>query len=236
MRMYDKAGRSRWPLAIGAAVVVVAVAGGIVYTTVQPGSEPAAVETATPTPTPTGGASGAGDNEEALPPTGCLGGQDRNANMVLAAQEQAGQNSYGAVEVAASFYRFLWQYPYPSVEESEAVSQAVIAGTASDAWKGIAQSYEAAGDDPTQGVVPAGTPFHASTTNGLWRIDESSTADRVTVDLVVGYVIDGALSPTKVANIGLVMVWQDGAWKVENGTAVDDAKLAAGGTRFTGGC
>ncbi|MDY7530044.1 MULTISPECIES: hypothetical protein [unclassified Cryobacterium] len=237
MRMYTKAGRSRWPYVIGAAVVVVGVAGGIAYSAAQPGertavatSEPSASAPATP------GRSGAGDGGGDVAPTGCLGGQDRTADMVLAAQKSAKHTSFGAVEVATSFYRFLWQYPYPSVADSGTVSTTVMADTATDVWKDIAASYVAAGNDATQGVVPAGTPFHTSTTNGLWRVTEDSTVDRVTVELAVGYVIDGALSPSKVAGIGLVMVWQNSAWHVESGTAVDQTKLAAGGQRYTGGC
>jgi hypothetical protein len=241
MRMHTKAGRSTWPYVIGAAVVVVAVAGGIVYSSAQPGGDPTAVASSEPSASAPNepseaGSSGAGDDDGGVAPTGCLGGQDRNSAMVLTAQKAAQQTTYGAVEVATSFYRFLWQYPYPSASESEAVSTAVMADTATDVWKDIAGSYEAAGNDATQGVVPAGTPFHTSTTNGLWRVTEDSTADRITVELAVGYVIDGALSPSKVAGIGLVMVWQDGAWKVESGTAVDQTKLAAGGNRYTGGC
>jgi hypothetical protein len=240
MRMHTKAGRSTWPYVIGAAVVVVAVAGGIVYSSAQPGGEPTAVASSAPTPSPSapadGGSSGAGDGDGGVAPTGCLGGQDRNAEMVLTAQKAATHTTYGAVEVATSFYRFLWQYPYPAVSESDTVSTAVVADTATDVWKDIAGSYEAAGNDATQGVVPAGTPFHTSTTNGLWRVTEDSTADRVTVELAAGYVIDGALSPSEVAGIGLVMVWQNDAWQVESGTTVDQTKLAAGGNRYTGGC
>ena len=99
MRMYTKAGRSRWPHVIGAAVVVVAVTGGVVYSVTQPNGEPTAVASSTPsTSAPAGGSSGAGDDEEGVAPTGCLGGQDRNAEMVLAAQKSAKHTSYGAVE------------------------------------------------------------------------------------------------------------------------------------------
>ena len=237
MRMYTKAGRSRWPYVIGATVVVVAVAGGIAYSATQPSREPTAEAPSTPSASaPSGGSSGAGDDEDGVAPTGCLGGQDRNADMVLATQKAAKHTSFGAVEVATSFYRYLWQYPYPSATENETVSATVVADTATDEWKDIAASYQAAGDDATQGVVPAGTPFHTSTTNGLWRVTEDSTADRVTVELATGFVIDGALSATKAAGIGLVMVWQNGTWQVESGTTVDQTKLAAGGNRYTGGC
>jgi hypothetical protein len=236
MRMYDKAGRSRWPLAIGAAVVVVAVAGGIVYTTTQSGSEPVAVETVTPTPTATGGASGAGDDEGGVAPTGCLGGQDRNSLMVRDAQRAAGHNTFGAVEVATSFYRFYWQYPYAPAEQLDEVSGAVIGSNAPDSFKQLSASFEGVGDNPTQGKVPAGTPFHMSTTNGLWKVSEESTPDRIIVSLAAGYVIDGALSPTEAGVAGFVMVWEQDAWHIESGVGPDQDLLAAGGTRYTGGC
>lgn len=242
MRMYDKAGRSRWPYVIGAAVVIVAVAGGIVYTSTRPPSTPNAGTSGTPTSSPSAstpapsGSSGAGDGEDDVAPTGCLGGLDRNAAMVLAAQKSAKHTTSGAVEVAAAFYRFLWQYPYPPAQDVDTVGSSVIAGTATHAWKDIAAGYAAAGDNPTQGYLSAATPFHVSTTNGLWRVAETSTADRVNVETAVGYVVDGELSPTKVAGIGLVVVWQDDSWHVESGSQIDQAKLAAGGNRYTAGC
>jgi hypothetical protein len=238
MRMHTKSGRSRWPYVIGSALVVVAVAGGVVYASNQPTPEP--TQSAAPTPSATapadGGSSGAGDGDVGAAPTGCLGGQERNAAMVLAAQSAAPHTTYGAIEVAASFHRFLWQYPYLPVSEYSTVGSEVIAETATDVWKDLPASAQAAGDNPSQGVVAAGTPFYISTANGLWRVTEDSTADRVTVELVAGYVVEGALSPTEVAVIGLVMVWQNDAWHVESGVQVDQDKLAAGGTRYTGGC
>jgi len=243
MRMYSASGRSRWPIVIGAAVVVVvAVAGGLAYANTRGDDTPTAISSSTSTPTsspssvPTGGTSGGGDNEDDAAPTGCLGGQDRDVDMLLTAQKQGVHSTYGAVEVATAFERWLWQYPSPSVADSNTVSSNVIASTATPAWKGIAAQYKAAGDNITQGVVTAGTPFHVSTTNGIWRVTEGSSADRITVELAVGYVVNGALSPTKVAGIGLVMVWENGSWHVESGTNIDQTKLANGGTRFTGGC
>lgn len=239
MRMVTASGRSRWPLVIGGGLLVLAIGGGIAYTATQPTAEPVATPASsrpTATPTPTGGASGSGDNEDDVAPTGCLGGQDRNANMVLTAQAEAKHSTYGAVEVATAFERWLWQYPYPPAAESDAVSSQVMASTAIAGWKDLTSQYAAIGDDPTQGVITPATPFHVSTTNGLWRVTEDSTADRVNVELAVGYVVNGELSPTKVAGMGLVMVWEDGQWHVETGTLVDETKLANGGTRYTGGC
>jgi hypothetical protein len=241
MRMYTKAGRSRWPYVIGGAVVVVAVAGGIVYSSTQPGGEPTAVASSEPsasaTPAPSeDGSSGAGDGDEGVAPTGCLGGQDRNALMVSDAQKTASHTAFGAVEVATSFYRFYWQYPYATADQLDTVSSTVIGNDAPDSFKQLSASFDAVGDNPTGGKIAAGTPFHMSTTNGLWRVSEDSTPDRITVSLAAGYVINGALSPTEVGVGGFVMVWEDNAWHVESGISPDQDLLAAGGTRYTGGC
>lgn len=236
MRMYTQAGRSRWPYVIGAAVVVVAVAGGVVYSVTQPNGEPTAVASNKPsTSAPSGGSSGAGDGDEGAAPTGCLGGQDRNSEMVLAAQKSAKQTTYGAVEVAASIYRWLWQSPYPTEAEANAVSAGIMAKSANDSFKNLAASYSAA-PDMTGGKVAEGTPYHLSTTNGLWSIAEGSDGDQVEVNLAAGYVINGELSSSKAAVISMTMIWEADSWHLLSGGTPDQDKLAAGGNRFTGGC
>jgi hypothetical protein len=240
MRMHTKSGRSRWPYVIGSALVVVAVAGGLVYTANQPTPEPAQSAAPAPTPTataPAAGGSGASDGDEGAAPTGCLGGPIRDAVMVAAAQSAAPHTTYGAIEVATSFYRFFWQSPSPAVTESSYIADEVIASTANAAWKDVAAQYES--DAWAQLVAEKqayGSAFYVSTANGIWRVTEDSTSDRVTVEVAVGYVFDDVLSPTEVAGMGLVMVWENDAWRVEGGVGIDQDKLAAGGTRFTGGC
>lgn len=241
MRMYSASGRSRWPVVIGAAIVIVAVGGGIVYATNRGDNRPTATITtsapaAAPTSIPTGGTSGSGDNEDDVAPTGCLGGQDRDAAMVLAAQKAAKHSTYGAAEVATSFYRWIWQYPFAKQTDATAVSKSLISDSAPASFKNLAGSLAAAGDNPTQGVVPAGTAFHMSTTNGVWRVTEGKSANEVNVTFIAGYVIDGALSPTKVGVGGYVMVWENGAWRISEGITPDQTQLANGGTRYTGGC
>ena len=240
MRMHTKSGRSRWPYVIGSALVVVAVAGGLVYASNQPTPEP--TQSAAPTPTPTttapadGGSSGASDGDDGAAPTGCLGGQDRNAAMVVAAQSAAPHTTYGAIELATSFYRFYWQYPYAPAEQLDEVSRTLMSSDAPADFKQLANSFDAVGNNPVPGVVSAGTPFYMSTTNGLWRVSEDSTADRITVSLAAGYVIDGALSPTEAGVVGFIMVWENDAWRIETGIVPDQDLLAAGGTKYTGGC
>lgn len=242
MRMHTAAGTSRWPFVIVGAVAAVAIVGGVAFAATRPDDDPVAAPTTSapvstaPTAAPTGGSSGAGDNEDDVPPTGCLGGPDRTADMVLTAQSEAKQTTYGAVEVATSFYRFLWQYPFASTADATNVSGQIMSADAPESFKNLSADLEKAGDDPTQGVVSPGTPFHMSTTNGLWRVLEGSTADRVSVEFAAGYVVDGALSPSLTGVGGYVMVWEDGAWRIETGLNVDQDMLAAGGNRYTGGC
>ncbi|TFD91563.1 hypothetical protein E3T61_08860 [Cryobacterium lactosi] len=240
MRMVTASGRSRWPLVIGGGLLVLAIGGGIAYTATQPATEPAttptpSVPTATPTPTATGGASGSGDNEDDVAPTGCLGGLDRDVNMVLSAQKAAKHSAYGAVEVATAFYRFVWQSPYPASADAIAVSDAIMSTGTPESYRDLAGTY-ASTDDLTNGEVEPGAPFHLSTTNGLWLVGENSKADRVTVNIAAGYVVNGELSPTKVTAQAFVMVWEDGAWHVAEGEQPDAEKLTAGGNRYTGGC
>jgi hypothetical protein len=238
MRMYSASGRSRWPLVIIGGVAAVAIIGGVAYGTIGR-DEPAAAPTTQPTPTPTPsstGSSGAGDGEAGAAPTGCLGGNNRDVNMVLAAQAEAPHTAFGAIEVATSYYRFFWQNPFPSSEQLDQVSAEVVGSDAPDAFRDLSGDVAAAGDDPTAGVVPPGTPFYMSTTNGLWVVLEGSTADRVTVSLAAGYVIDGALSATEAGVAAFVMVWEDDAWHIERAVTPDQDALEAGGTRYTGGC
>ena len=240
MRMVTASGRSRWPLVIAAAALIVAIGVGIAYSVTRPDSAPNAAPTssapvASPTPTTTGGSSGAGDNEDDIAPTGCLGGQDRTVDMVLAAQEDAKHTTYGAIEVATSFYRFIWQYPYPSTAEANRISDALMMPSTPESYRDLAGTY-ASTDDLTTGDVDPGTPFHLSTANGLWLVGENSTVDRVTVNIAAGYVVSGELSPTNATAQAFVMVWEDGAWHVERGAQPDGDRLATGGTRYTGGC
>ncbi|ANP74823.1 hypothetical protein [Cryobacterium arcticum] len=238
MRMVTASGRSRWPLVIGGGLLVLAIGGGIAYTATQPTAEPVATPTSstpTATPTPTEGASSSGDNEDDVAPTGCLGGQDRNANMVLTAQAEAKHSTYGAVEVATAFYRFVWQGPYPAAADATTVSDAIMSAGTPESYRDLAGTY-ASTADLTNGEVEPGVPFHLSTTNGLWLVGQDSTADRVTVNIAAGYVVNGELSPTKATAQAFVMVWEDGAWHVAEGEQPDAEKLSAGGNRYTGGC
>lgn len=193
-------------------------------------AEPTSASVATVTATASGGST---DTDAA--PTGCLGGSARNIGMLLAAQKSAPHSAYGAVEVATAFFRWAYRYPFPSTSESQAVAQEVIAPAASAAFKDVPGSYANAGDI-TGGQVSKGTPFHLSTTSGLWVIRSGSSSDRVTVDLNAAYVVDGAVSPTKTAAISATLVWTSGGWHVLSEQQPDTSALSAGGTQFTAGC
>ena len=155
--------------------------------------------------------------------------------MVLTAQAEAKHSTYGAVEVATAFYRFVWQGPYPAAADAATVSDATMSAGTPESYRDLAGTY-ASTADLTNGEVEPGVPFHLSTTNGLWLVGQDSTADRVTVNIAAGYVVNGELSPTKATAQAFVMVWEDGAWHVAEGEQPDAEKLSAGGNRYTGGC
>lgn len=155
--------------------------------------------------------------------------------MVLAAQKSAGHSSYGAVEVATAFYRFIWQSPVPSSSDVSTVEKNVFAKEAPKSFSDLEGTYKQT-PNLSNGDIPDGTKFNLSTTNGLWMIDPDSTNDRVTVNIAAGYVVDGALSPTRSTAEAFVMQWENGAWHVLGGSQPDPQTLANGGVRYTGGC
>ncbi|MFC4244889.1 hypothetical protein ACFOYW_16060 [Gryllotalpicola reticulitermitis] len=234
MRMYSADGRSRWPWVIGALVLAAIIVAVVVFTTTRGTGKPAqaaaptATVTATPSATPSDNS--VSDND----PTGCLGGPDYNATSVLTAQKAAPDTQDGAVEVAAAYYRFALQYPYPSAAQQDQVTAALKAsGAPASYWATITNANT--GDDPAGSELPAGTHFTMSTVNGLWRATDAGNGELI-VDLAAGYVIDGALSPTKVGADGFYMKWENGAWKIIDGHTVDQSALAADGTHFLAGC
>jgi len=238
-RMYSATGRSRWPLLVGGLVAVVGLGGGVAFTlTHHDAPDEAAVSpspTDAPMPSSATADTGVGDDEDGAPPTGCLGGLDRNAAMVLSAQKEAAHTPYGAVEVATAFYRFVWQSPIPTTADIQSVVDDVISPGASASYRDLFGVYRAH-PNVSHGDVADSLPFHLSTTNGIWMVDPDSTSDQVTVDIAAGYVVDGALSPSKSTFQGFVMRWENGVWRVAGGTQPDGKTLSSGGVRYTGGC
>jgi hypothetical protein len=231
-RRAARAGRNLLIALLIGAVIIAAIV--IAYVAGRNSGTPVAGPTSTSVTTATATASNSPAAADAAP-TGCLGGEARNIDMLLTAQRSAPHSAYGAVELATAFFRWAYRYPYPSSAEAREVRQQVIASAASSAFKDIEGSYASAGDI-TGGQVAGGTPFFLSTTAGLWVIRAGSSSDRVTVDLNAAYVIDGALSPTKTAAISATLVWNSGSWHVLSEQQPDTAALSAGGTQFTAGC
>jgi hypothetical protein len=241
MRTHSRDGRNRLPLILGIGVLVLVAAGILAFALGRnsvvnaPIARPSESSSSLhPTPTKTEISAGS-DDDTGPAPTGCLGGNPRDVNMLLDAQKSAPHTAFGAVEIAAAFARWSYQFPYPPAADSSEVSAAVIASNATSANKDLAGGYLRAGDI-TNGNVPANTPFFFSTTNGLWDISSESSSDDITVTVNGSYVINGVLSPTKTAASAFELVWQGGSWRILTAVQPDVQRLAAGGTTFTGGC
>lgn len=234
--IHPKPPARRWPWVI--AVVVVAAAAlilalvfvkapapGSTRSTSTPAvtpSVPVPAQTLMVTPDPVADAA----------PTGCLGGPERNADMVLATVEKAPHTSNGAVEVAASLVRWISQSAIPSGDDVQRIQEAVLAS-------GSAIDLEGAmvpGADMSNGSIPAGTPFYLSTAPGVWDV-ESSGESTVTVAIGTGFVVNGALSPTQRGSATMTMQWENDHWTLlSSGGSRTPADLFASGTAFTGGC
>ena len=214
--------RNRWIWIVGIVAVVVIAIGVVLATTLNH-------PTATPTATASTPARTAQPTDTA--PTGCLGGNARDASMLLAAQKAAPHTANGAVEVAAALVRWTFRSPSFSTDEASEVSQKVISSSASDEFKNLQPTSNNSG-----GVVADGTPFYLSTAQGVFYL-ESASADTVTVSIGAAYVIKGAVSPQLRSSTTVAMVWEDGAWKAKSGSITRTTEeLFRIGTAFTGGC
>ena len=214
--------RNRWICIVGIVAVVVIAIGVVLATTLNH-------PTATPTATASTPARTAQPTDTA--PTGCLGGNARDASMLLAAQKAAPHTANGAVEVAAALVRWTFRSPSFSTDEASEVSQKVISSSASDEFKNLQPTSNNSG-----GVVADGTPFYLSTAQGVFYL-ESASADAVTVSIGAAYVIKGAVSPQLRSSTTVAMVWEDGAWKAKSGSITRTTEeLFRIGTAFTGGC
>ena len=166
-------------------------------------------------------------------PTGCLGGNTRDAAMILKAVNSAGQGKFGAVDVAASFTRWIQRYPYPTAAEADEVGAGVLA---KDSFTSNLADYLASKPDLSGGIVPMGTTYYMNTVPGVWYV-ESSDSKRVTVSIGSGYVIDGSLSPTLRSSITVTLVLEGKQWKVANADGTrTPTDLYRIGHPFTGGC
>ena len=183
----------------------------------RPGTDPAAP----PSPVET----------TAAPVSGCLGGDTRDAAMVIAAQESAGHDENGAVEVAAAFVRWLNQFPYP--EDVERVQQTAISAEAPT--RDLVAFFDTE-PDLSGGLVAESEPYWLSTVSGVYVV-ESAEADAVTASIGTALVRDGELSPSLKGSITVTVSWENGRWtfvRSEGTRTTED--LFSIGTPFGGGC
>jgi hypothetical protein len=212
---------------IGAIVLVVAVVIVLVMTTASGNKR----TDPTGSPTPTATTSQSADTA----PTGCLGGRNRDAAMLLAAQKAAPHTMNGAVELATAMVRWSFRYPGTSVEDAHTISDAVISSTASASFKDLAGTA-AQNPNTSGGAVPDGTPFYLTTANGVWHV-ESSSSDAVSVSIGAVYVVNGAVSPQLRSSTTFSLVWERGAWRIKSGSIDRTTEdLFRVGEAFTGGC
>lgn len=221
MRVEAKPPRRKWPWII----VAVILAALIAYALYAVATNKPVVE---PTPGPT--------TSEATPvdaaPTGCLGGESRDAGMLLAADATAPHTTNGAVEFATAYVRWMYQFPNPSADDA-ATAKAVFAASNDD--------FDLVGYLDTKpnlsgGVVEDGRTFYSSTVPGVWDV-ESDSADKVTVSVGTAFVVDGQLSGSLRGSITVTVVWEDGGWRFESSEGTRTTEdLFSTGTGFTGGC
>jgi len=219
--------RRRW--AVGALVVLVLAAGVVVALrlyapgTQNSGAGRPSADPATPPTAPQSTASAT--------VSGCLGGDTRDAAMVQAAQQGAGHDEVGAVEVAAALVRWLNQYPYP--EDVEQVQQTALSTGAPT--RDLVAFYDSE-PDLSGGLVAQSEPYWLSTVSGVYLV-ESAEPDTVTASIGTALVRDGELSPTLKGSITVTVSWEDGRWtfvRSEGTRTTED--LFAIGTPFGGGC
>jgi hypothetical protein len=218
--------RRRWPWILAAGIVVLAI---VVLVVVHFASGTSPV-TATPTSTPTKSSSSPIAD---APPTGCLGGSQRDANMVLSAEKLAPHTTNGAVEVATAFVRWLNQYPYPASSTYGEIEKRGLAATAPTQ---DLTSFFAGDPNLSGGLVPDSTTYYLSTVPGVFHV-ESQSADTVGVSIGTGLVVQGVLSPTLRGSITVTVHWERGTWKFvsSKGTRTTE-DLYSIGTQFTEGC
>ncbi|MGW4928623.1 hypothetical protein ACWEOH_05650 [Agromyces sp. NPDC004153] len=224
MRTEARPPRRKWPWIVGGVIVVAAlIVAGVWFRAST--SNPPTVPTAAPN-TP--------NAETPLDPdpTGCLGGDARDAAMVLAAQKAAPHTSNGAVEFATALMRWMHQYPVPPAEDISAVDASLVAsGSPYDLTSAYASNPNTSG-----ALVPDGTPFFLSTIPGVWNL-ESYADDTATVTVGTGIVINGELHPTFRMAKTFTLDWEDEHWTFDQASLDRTTEeLFSIGTPYTEGC
>lgn len=226
MRAEAQRPRRVWPWFVGVAAIVIALLIAIVVTGHGPTGPPVASTSNSPTPTPS-----ASIND--VEPTGCLGGKNRDADMVVSAGASAPHSSNGAIEVATAFIRWLNQYPYPTAADIAVIEKGALSGSAPT--KDIAAFFDTK-PNLSGGLVPDQSPYYLSTVPGVFYL-ESAASDEVTASIGTALVVNGALSPTLKGSITVTVAWESGGWKFvsSEGTRTTE-ELYSIGRPFTSGC
>lgn len=212
------AARRRWPWYIlGVAVIVTVAVVGLVFFTTRGGNPEVTPRPSAPS-TPSTSAPPAVEGVD-----GCLGGDARAPQAVLAAQKSAPQTPEGAVSFVATFSR--WAAQKPVVPADEVAKLDGVVTTLPDL----------AGDLASAGEFRA-AQFRVTTLNAYYRI-ESVQKTRVVVTLMLPLVINEAVDPTLRYMPSVAVEWTDRGWViVENVETADKTSLATTGVAFAGGC
>lgn len=231
----------RWPWWVAGVAVMLVITLLTVWLLTRPSDDDpqvAPTETiSTPPPSPTD-STGVDSTEDAPsedpPPTGCLGGVGLDAAMFLQAQEEAPHSANGAVEVMTAMVRWMRQYPYPSEDDIETMQRQAVSSTSD------VDLTEAFSDNPqiAEDAVPAGEPVNIYTVGGAWYLD-SYTEERAVVTIGYRWLTDSRVAGEYGASTTFVMVWEDGAWRVQSAQQPEYSPneiVNEVGTPFTGGC
>jgi hypothetical protein len=226
MRAQAKRPRRIWPLILALVVVVIAVIATLATNAAKapttPGASPSESPSASASPTAVDAA-----------PTGCLGGKNRNGEMVLTASTTSAHSTNGGIEAAAAFVRWLNQYPYPDKADIQMVESDAVSTNAPT--KDIA-GFFATEPNLSGGLVPDRTEYYLSTLPGVYHLESSST-DKVVATIGTALVIKGAMSTSLKGSITVTVVWDNDVWKFvsSKGTRTTE-DLFAIGRPFTAGC
>lgn len=219
--------RPRWPWIVGALALLVILVVVFALTAPRGGDDRAVPATTAPTPTEIS------TDAPGAAVSGCIGGRERDAAMLVAAQKAAPHTENGAASFAAAFVRWLYQYPTPPASDVQAVTQRIYSADA-DPKKVI--DFLAGSPNLSGGLVPDSQPFYVSTVPGVYYI-ESAEPNKVSVSVGGGLVTDGALSATLRESITVTAQWEHGAWHVVESKGTRTTQdLFAIGTAFSGGC
>lgn len=155
--------------------------------------------------------------------------------MLLDAQATATHTSFGAVEVAAAFFRWTYQFPHPTSAEIQAAREVFAPSGAAAAERNLKAEYER-NPNPSNGAVPRDNVFHLTTVGARWLVQDGAIEGQQRVSILAPFVINDSVSPTKTASEAFDMQLISGRWRVISLAESNPSQLAAGGTAFTAGC